>query len=538
MHLIKNKKFGIVLAFAALVASCSMSTSLDATIEREVEASTKMKEMAKAPTPIENTDLVKVKNDICLGDTSEIEYEGQPVPAYLETADGVTLISNRPITLFEIGDMLNKVTSLRVRFDSNLEKDIREKGSKNKPSAAAINADWTDADKMLVSYRGPLSGLLDEISSRFGIWWKYDKKEIHFYKYITKTFVLYSLPTKPKLNVTVGGSSSAGEGGSSSLSLSSEAEIAVWTQIKVSITSMISKDSKLTIDQGNGTITLTATPTDIKKVGRYITEQNNRLSRQVAISVKVLQVTVTDGDQYGLNLSAMFNDGHTTFRLASPTGGVADDIADNLTMAITPKNWTGSAIVKALSSQGATTLVTSGTVTTLNNKPAPIQVIKKQNYISEITKTNGGDNDYDISTETEEIETGFTLDVLPRILEHGRLLLMFNLTLSDLIELEKVYLNEPTEGTPSSASGQYIQNPKIESRGFTQEVAMSSGESLILTGYERVENTTSKEGIGSATNSLLGGSATANKERSVLVIILTPVVLESPLTPESRMVLN
>lgn len=207
-------------------------------------------------------------------------------------------------------------------------------------------------------------------------------------------------------------------------------------------------------------------------------------------------------------------------------------------MAITPKNWTGSAIVKALSSQGATTLVTSGTVTTLNNKPAPIQVIKKQNYISEITKTNGGDNDYDISTETEEIETGFTLDVLPRILEHGRLLLMFNLTLSDLIELEKVYLNEPTEGTPSSASGQYIQNPKIESRGFTQEVAMSSGESLILTGYERVENTTSKEGIGSATNSLLGGSATASKERSVLVIILTPVVLESPLTPESRMVLN
>ena len=538
MLLIKNKKFGIVLVFAALVASCSMSTSLDATIEREVEASTKMKEMAKAPTPIENTDLVKVKNDIWLGDTSEIEYEGQPVPAYLETADGVTLISNRPITLFEIGDMLNKVTSLRVRFDSNLEKDIREKGSKNKPSAAAINADWTDADKMLVSYRGPLSGLLDEISSRFGIWWKYDKKEIHFYKYITKTFVLYSLPTKPKLNVTVGGSSSAGEGGSSSLSLSSEAEIAVWTQIKDSITSMISKDSKLTIDQGNGTITLTATPTDIKKVGRYITEQNNRLSRQVAISVKVLQVTVTDGDQYGLNLSAMFNDGHTTFRLASPTGGVADDIADNLTMAITPKNWTGSAIVKALSSQGATTLVTSGTVTTLNNKPAPIQVIKKQNYISEITKTNGGDNDYDISTETEEIETGFTLDVLPRILEHGRLLLMFNLTLSDLIELEKVYLNEPTEGTPSSASGQYIQNPKIESRGFTQEVAMSSGESLILTGYERVENTTSKEGIGSATNSLLGGSATASKERSVLVIILTPVVLESPLMPESRMVLN
>lgn len=116
---------------------------------------------------------------------------------------------------------------------------------------------------------------------------------------------------------------------------------------------MISKDSKLTIDQGNGTITLTATPTDIKKVGRYITEQNNRLSRQVAISVKVLQVTVTDGDQYGLNLSAMFNDGHTTFRLASPTGGVApDDIADNLTMALHRKTGQEAPLSKRCPAKG------------------------------------------------------------------------------------------------------------------------------------------------------------------------------------------
>ena len=66
-------------------------------------------------------------------------------------------------------------------------------------------------------------------------------------------------------------------------------------------------------------------------------------------------------------------------------------------------------------------------------------MVRKQNYISEITKTNsGGDASYyDVSTETEEIETGFTMDVLPRILEHGRLMLMFNLTLSDLISLEK-----------------------------------------------------------------------------------------------------
>ena len=127
------------------------------------------------------------------------------------------------------------------------------------------------------------------------------------------------------------------------------------------------------------------------------------------------------------------------------------------------------------------------------------------------------------------------MDVLPRILEHGRLMLMFNLTLSDLISLEKVSLDDRTDGETSEGGGQYIQNPIIESRGFTQEVAMKSGQSLVLTGYERVENTSEKSGVGSANNSLLGGTATASKTRSILVIILTPVVLDSPLSPESRM---
>ena len=64
---------------------------------------------------------------------------------------------------------------------------------------------------------------------------------------------------------------------------------------------------------------------------------------------------------------------------------------------------------------------------------------------------------------------------------------------------------------------------------------MKSGQSLILTGFEKVSNKASKSGIGSAEMSLAGGSALAEKSRSVLVVILTPVVLQSPLAPESRM---
>ena len=532
-----NKIFNLALGAIAIgfVAACSISTDLDATLDRELENTVRLKEEAKAPmTPIVN-DVVRVKDDIWLGDTSEVEYEGEPVPSYLETADGITLISNRPITLYEIGGMINKVTSLSVRYDQALEENVVSLADENEPSLETIGAQWTDSTKMLLSYKGPLSGLLDEVCNRFGIWWKYENKQIFFYKYITKTFVLYTLPTKPSLSVNVGGSSTEGSAGSSSVSLTNTANIDLWENIENSIKSMISGDAQLTTDQSNGTITLTGTPTDIKNVAKFVNEQNIRLSRQVAISVKVLQVNVSNMDQYGLNLAAAFkgNDRITKLGLAGPGSALGADIAENLSMNIVSGKWSIDAVIQALSEQGTTNLITSGTVTTLNNKPAPIQVVKTQNYISEITKTNSGsDGDYyDLSTETEEIETGFTLDVLPRILEHGRLMLMFNLTLSDLIELQKVDLG----GTDDATSGQYIQNPIIETRGFTQEVAMKSGDTLILSGYERVETTTNKTGLGSAENSLLGGSAIANKTRSILVIMLTPVVMDSPLVPESRM---
>lgn len=524
------------LSFTAIIAACSMSTQLDAEIEHEVKAATELKEQSKVPTQVAPEDVVRVKNDIWLGDKSEVEYNGEPLPSYLEAKDGITLVSNRPITLFEAADMINKLTSIQVRFANHLEETVLSKASENKPDPEKINVDWAEPDKMLLSYKGPLSGLLNEISSRFGIWWKYEKNQIFFYKYETRTFTVYSLPTKPSLQVNMGGESS-GESGNASATLTSGAELELWSNIEKAIQSMIGEQSKLSVDSVNGTVTLTGTPIEIKKVAKYINEQNTRLSRQVAISVKILQVTVSDSDQYGLDLSAGFDDGKTKLNIASPSG-LSDEITKNINMTIAPGNWSVSTFMQALSEKNNTTLVTSGTVTTLNNKPAPIQVTRKENYISEITKTNSGSSDtgtdYDISTETEEIETGFTLNVLPRIMEHGRLLMMFNLTLSDLISLEKVYL-QTNEDPTQPASGEYIQNPIVETRGFTQEVALKSGESLILSGYERVENEAKKSGVGSADNSLLGGTAVATKDRSLLVIILTPIVLESPLNPESRM---
>ncbi len=528
MHLINLSKTLLGIFAAAMITSCSISTDLDAEVEREVEVTTQLKEKAKLPTKAENNDLVKVKEEIWLGDTSEIEYDGEPLPSYLEKAKGITLVSNRPITLYEIGDMINKITTLSVRYAPQMEEKVFSEGSANRPDAESFNIDWTESDKILLNYQGPLSGLLNEIAVRFGIWWRYENREIQFYKYVTKTFVVYSLPTKPNMSVNIGGTNS-GSGGSSSISLSSSVDVELWGNIENTIRSMIDPNAQLSMAPSDGTITLTATPNDIKKVAKYINDTNRRLSRQVAISVKVLQVTIKDSDQYGLNLNAAFTGDSTIQRIGVASFDGLADISSGMDMSLLNGDWSLTAAIKALSTQGTTTLLTSGSVTTMNNKPAPIQVTTKENYISEMTKTNSGtDGDnYDISVSTEEIEYGFTMEILPRLMEHGRMMLMFNLSLSDLVDMEKVSFGKEEEQ-------QYIQNPKVETRGFTQEVALTSGQTLILSGYEKTKNATEKTGVGSAKNSLLGGTATAQKDRSVLVILLTPVILDNPLSPESR----
>ncbi len=525
-----NKKY--LVGFAGLlllgIASCSLPTDYDAAIERDVDATIRYKEDAKQPQPPADTDVIRVKDDIWLGDTSEIEYEGdKPLPSYLETADGVTLVSNRPITLYEIGNMITQITSLKIRFAPQLESTAKAAADRNAPTVNKVGSKWSDTSRMLVSYKGSLSGLLDEVCTYFGVWWKYENGEIYIYKYTTKTFTLYTLPTKPSMTASV--SSSSG-GGSITNGLSG---IDLWANIVSAVKSMLGTGSSLVTDPMNGTLTVTATPTEIKKVAKYVHEQNIRLSRQVAISVKVLEVEVTETRGFGFDLDAAFKDrieggGKVSLGSLVTPGGLTGDMEPNgsLSMKILSGDVTVNAAIQALAKQGTTTLVTSGTVTTMNNKPAPIQVVTKQNYVSEITKTNSGStgDNYDISIETDEIETGFTMDVLPRIMDHARLMMLFSLNLSNLIDLERVDVGE-----------NYVQNPKTVERGFSQEISMKSGDTLVLSGYERVDTRSNKSGLGAINNNILGGSHDLTKTRTVLVILLTPIVLESPLLPESRM---
>lgn len=537
-----------VLGILGITVACSFSPQLDEEIAQSKKEIKALAQQAQEPDRKIPDDVVRVKDDIWLGDTSTVEFEGAPLPNYLEAKDGITLISNRPITLFEIGTMINKITALSVRYSPELEQEgIKDAADGNKPNLDDIGAQWTESDKMLVNYKGPLSGLLDEVSNRFGIWWKYEKNEIYFYKNITKTFVLYSLPTNPSMNVSidVSGDGGSGEGASGSSTISQTNNLDnmdLWQQIQDTIESMINSGNSggtgsMTVDRVSGTITVTDTPSNIRRVAKFINEQNERLSKQVAISVKVYQVTQSVEDAYGFDLNKLVFNGRGSFNNISvipQTSGMSN--GGGLSMGITSKDWDIQAAIRALSEESKGKLVTSGTVTTMNNKPAPIQVTQRGYYIKGVsTTTQSGSENTDSSTEEEQYTTGFMMSVLPRILDHGRLMIFFNMTLSEVARWETLPYNQTQQEDGSYTGGSALHIPVIETRGFTQEVAIKSGQTLVLSGYERTSDTVGKQGTGSPDNMILGGKNETVQERGIFVIMLTPVVLETPLSPESRM---
>jgi len=537
---------GVALGAMALSACNHYVDKTNARIETVLEKTEMYNERATVPDLPEPVDTVRMNDDIWLGNSSVKIMAGDALPANLERDDSITLAITQNASLAVLANELTDLTGIEVRLD-----DLKAENAMPKEAVA-------------VNYSGKLSGLLNYLSNRYGVWWRYKNGQISFFSKETRVFTIYALPNETKMTADLKGSSmgtsgSKGSGGSASTgvtsSLSTTADLALWDSIEKGVKQVVGKQGELSFSRVTGTVTVTASPFVMQKVASYIANWNDKLSRQVAISIKVLQVQLLNENNYGLDLQAVFQNKNIDTSFRSPyslTSAAATSTTSGLlsmTLLRPSSKWKDSkAIIEAFSTQGKTSIVTSSSITTLNNKVAPVQITTAQNYVREVSVTNNynsSNNSSDVDLDTDTLNYGFSMEILPRILDHGRLIILFTMTLSDLISLD-TFSSEGMGGSSSSSSGgsdddddegesTTVQLPKMQMRGFMQEIAMKSGSTLVLTGFEQVANATDTAGVGEAKMNLLGGKAHDQHRRDVMVILMTPEVLESPMSPESRM---
>lgn len=383
-----------------------------------------------------------------------------------------------------------------------------------------------------ISYEGPLSGLLDDAANKAGVWWKFADGRISFYRTETKTFYLPAIANKSSGSSSISASSGASGSGSNTSTTAGGAAatsnyvVDVWGDLEKTAKT-VGGSAQVVANASAGSLTVTGTPTQVRNVEEWVKNLSDNLSQQVAITVHVYKVKVTNEDNYNWNPSVVFKSltANYGFTLAAPqapavvSGMTPMNLAVNVLQTATgaTAQLSGSQLAfQALSTLGRVTETVQQTVVTLNGQPAPLQVANQTTYLASTTMgaaTAIGTAPVPPTLTPGTITTGFTAMFLPRIV-NGKILLVMNLTSSSLIGLGSV-----------GSGGSNIQTPNVDLSTFQQSVSLTPGAALLLTGLQQDNGKTNRSGVGSPNNFAFGGGVDDNVGKQLIAIVITAKVL-------------
>lgn len=499
-----------------------------------------------------------------------VNPHGYPLPAKLEHP-GIVVVSPTGMSIGDVANTIAQDTGLSVSLAPDVYSQPNNGTFQPTSSpAAAVNAalgatggnqqQQQQQQLMMVNYSGSLSGLLDEIATRFDVSWKYEHGEVKLFRNVTHTWTVSALPAALALSSQVGSSNalqsasssggsssgSSGGGGGSSGALqgtstqnaSTAISLSVWNDIIANLQQIVSGTGTITATQSTGTVTINAPPSVVATAQDWIAEQNKRLEKMVAVNVQVLSVEDSRSDNDELNLNAVFaslaHAGSYSLNIGNAGSAVASSVRSALSTStpglafgvLSPTSGvSGSSVVAtALSQLGKVSTTTNAAVTTLNGIPAPLQISNTQAYVQSVstTLTGGTTNAAQTAITPGTVTTGYSMIVLPRVdNDDNNILLQFSIAISSLAGSNGGF-------TTFSEGGQSVQLPNVNSQDFVQQANVPSGSTLVLTGFNQLEDSATHSGTGSPYNFLLGGGVNATHSKQIVVILLTPVVLNNP----------
>ncbi len=449
---------------------------------------------------------------------------GSALPPQFETQNAIVMTFARPVTMEELMRMVQAVTGLRAAATGT------------SLSAATTTTEKTfmptDGEQVAggrVVWSGRLSDLLNQAADYFNADWHYDGTSIDFAQQITRTFMLHALASELSYKGTVK-SGSSGDSASNlpEVDVTSSASLKVWDEIKDAVSTIMGDAGKAAFSPSTGTITVTGEPDIVRRVEAYLNQQNSMRLRRVAIAVKVISVTANNDLDLSADVTGIVRRafGMTSVRsIGGATSGLALGVIrapQDTAVATQVSTDRLLAEFKANSNVTRASVAHSGAIVTLSDQPAPLQVGRQISYLKRTSSTSG-DTGGSVSLEPGTVNTGLMMTILPRIVEGNKILMRLSVAITDAQQPFATF----TSGSGDSAAS--IQLPEVETTGFLQNAVVTSGETLVLAGFEKKLN--SKTDQGTPYLPILGGSKNTNRDREVTVMLITSEILpEDPIT--------
>jgi hypothetical protein len=397
----------------------------------------------------------------------------------------------------------------------------------------------------------PASSLLDEIAAQNDASWRYVARShsIEFFRFETRTLSVYLPPGAKSIAASislggVSGSSNSGGGtgsasGGGDVSVSQSLTIDPWSSIMGGIGALLSdgqppaaaqagapagtraggntgagagagltasgRAGRATANPELGIVTVTARPLAIERIAAYLHSINSRFAQNVMVDVKIYSLTLDDQSAIGFSLDAVYRKmGRYAVSLVGPTPGQIGSTPGQLTISSESGRFRGSdLVVQALSQFGNVALQTQGQVIAINGQPSPIQVANEVNYLASSATTTAANVGTTTSLLPGSRVVGFTANFLPLILGDNRILLQYQMQISQLTALTQVRSGDAS-----------IQTPQISSQSLQQQAFVRDGQSIVLFGFDQNRDSTDRSvGLG-------GASRTGISQRQMVVIVM------------------
>ncbi len=234
------------------------------------------------------------------------------------------------------------------------------------------------------------------------------------------------------------------------------------------------------IDRGSGFITITATPSQIKRAETYIQKLNSKLSAQVLIDVNIFTITHRDSKTTGIDWSKFYDIAINTTTSAFPSPMLSfSQSGSQYGINIFSSDVTIGQIVQFLNTYGTVNSTSNPKILTLNNQPALISVGNILRYTQNLVYQTANTSSTLQNTRQQypSVFSGVLLDITPSI-EGDEIILKINPSITATKDLK-------IENEPNALKSP----PNLSTNQLSSIVRLKDNQRVILGGLISRSNT-------------------------------------------------
>ncbi|MEA3587477.1 hypothetical protein J6I75_03845 [Pseudidiomarina sp. 1APP75-27a] len=383
-----------------------------------------------------------------------------------------------------------------------------------------------------LQFSGSLGELLQRLADHTGWHFTHNDHRVHWSRWRTAEFDVAFIAGATKFFMgnremtqknqqqssaqsATGALAAAGAAGSEQYSNFSNTELSVWDDLERALRLLLSEQGVLSMNQSSTSVLVKDKPHHVVQIEHYLRQQNERLTRQVAIEVQIIEVSFRDEEQLAVDWQALARTagGNAVLGLGSSAfGGLGEELGGQLFWQRKTGRTAGSELfIEALQEQGLVQISNQPRLLSLNNQIAKIALQDNATYLASAGTTSTVNVGVTTTLQPGLVSTGFELYVLPSIRD-GEVILQLSTELSDLLRIDEVRSGE-----------QLIQTPHTNRKQFFMQAVVGDGQTLLLSGLrnERQQRTEQQSWL----SFLLGGKQQQQQQQSETLVLLTPTII-------------